>query len=299
MSKIGTIVELVGKAWARAADGAVRELVVGEQVKADETIILAAGALLRVQEGDGKDAPVFTIVGPEPTSPAIVAPHRDEAQAASDDLVKMVVRDAKSSDKAAEEGGEERAGDGFRFVQLVRIGEDVEAGAITPLTLARIKELIPPMELNWPHIDHAPEQWPHGTGGGNDAALNPSPDLLPETQVIAEDEVATGNVLANDSDPKGRPLQVTRFEVGGESYEAGETASIPGVGTIVIQADGSYVFTPVADWNGTVPTITYVVSSDGRNDGGSSTLDIEVTPVVDIVPDAIVTHAGDPVVTPV
>ncbi|MGE4409963.1 MAG: beta strand repeat-containing protein [Sphingobium sp.] len=128
---------------------------------------------------------------------------------------------------------------------------------------------------------------------------NAPPAPLPEQESTPEDTPLLGNVLDNDSDPDGDPLSVTQFVVNGETHAPGETASIPGVGTIVIQADGSYVFTPVADWNGTVPTVTYTVS-DG-NDGGSrsSTLDIKVTPVVDIAPDAIVTHAGDPVVTPV
>jgi hypothetical protein len=51
----------------------------------------------------------------------------------------------------------------------------------------------------------------------------------------------------------------------------------------------------VADWNGSVPQVTYTVS-DGRSNGlTTATLDITVTPVVDIHDDSATTHAGVPV----
>ncbi|MGI9375942.1 MAG: cadherin-like domain-containing protein, partial [Tsuneonella suprasediminis] len=57
--------------------------------------------------------------------------------------------------------------------------------------------------------------------------------------------------------------------------------TIAGVGTITIGSNGDYTFTPDANWNGTVPTITYTVS-DGE--GGSDTADLDI--VVDPVNDA-------------
>ncbi|WP_220741698.1 cadherin-like domain-containing protein, partial [Shewanella schlegeliana] len=47
-------------------------------------------------------------------------------------------------------------------------------------------------------------------------------------------------------------------------------------GSLVINEDGSYTFTPNDNWNGTVPVITYTT-----NTGESATLTIEVTPVDD------------------
>ncbi|WP_152619208.1 Ig-like domain-containing protein, partial [Shewanella sp. cp20] len=44
----------------------------------------------------------------------------------------------------------------------------------------------------------------------------------------------------------------------------------------VINADGSYTFTPNDNWNGSVPVITYTT-----NTGESATLTITVTPVDD------------------
>ncbi|HGX1859395.1 TPA: cadherin-like domain-containing protein, partial [Escherichia coli] len=80
----------------------------------------------------------------------------------------------------------------------------------------------------------------------------------------------------------------------GEIVTTPEDTAI-GVGALTVNRDGSYRFTPVADWNGTAPVVTYTVS-DG-NDGGTATalLVITVTPVVDVKDDRATTHAGDPV----
>ncbi len=100
--------------------------------------------------------------------------------------------------------------------------------------------------------------------------------LVADTNTIAEDSVATGNVLSNDSDIDNE-LAVATFKVGNTSYKAGDTATIDGVGTITIGADGAYTFTPVKDYNGEVPTIGYTT-----NTGSSSTLNVTVTPVNDV-----------------
>jgi len=100
--------------------------------------------------------------------------------------------------------------------------------------------------------------------------------LLADTNTVPEDTVAIGNVLANDSDVDN-VLSVTSFTVGGTTYTAGQTATLAGVGTLTIAADGSYAFTPATNWNGTVPQATYTT-----NTGSTSTLDINVTPAIDL-----------------
>lgn len=108
----------------------------------------------------------------------------------------------------------------------------------------------------------------------------------------AEDTPATGNILSTLSDPDNDPLVVSDFTINNTTWRAGQRATLPDVGTFIISASGDYTFTPVADWNGKVPTI-HVTVSDG-NPGGtnSASLDISVTPVVDIADDAATTHAG-------
>ena len=73
---------------------------------------------------------------------------------------------------------------------------------------------------------------------------------------------------------KGRS-SVTGFTVDGSVYTAGQTATMAGVGTLVINANGSYTFTPAVNYNGPVPVATYTLS-DGES-SNSSTLTIGIT----------------------
>ena len=73
---------------------------------------------------------------------------------------------------------------------------------------------------------------------------------------------------------------MVNFTVGGTQYQAGETATIANVGTLAIGANGTYTFTPDANYNGSVPTVSYTVT-DGSGSNVTSTLTISVTPVDD------------------
>ncbi|WP_220757710.1 VCBS domain-containing protein, partial [Shewanella colwelliana] len=95
--------------------------------------------------------------------------------------------------------------------------------------------------------------------------------LANDSNTIAEDTIATGNVLDNDSDIDS-DLSVVSFTVNGETVAAGTTVEVEG-GSLVINADGTYTFTPNDNWNGSVPVITYTT-----NTGESATLTITVTP---------------------
>ncbi|WP_178123517.1 Ig-like domain-containing protein, partial [Pseudomonas sp. JG-B] len=98
--------------------------------------------------------------------------------------------------------------------------------------------------------------------------------LAADTNTVTEDNPATGNVLGNDSDVDNT-LTVASFSINGVpgTFTAGSSAVIAGVGTLTIAANGNYTFTPVANWNGDIPQVTYTT-----NTGSSSTLDITVTP---------------------
>ena len=116
---------------------------------------------------------------------------------------------------------------------------------------------------------------------------NPAPDAKDDTVTVAEDTVLTGNVLTGatgghvpDVDPDGDPLVVVHYTVAGQTYLAGATAVIAGVGTLILNGNGDYTFTPAADWNGTVPAVTYAIS-DGDGGADTAVLNITVTPVND------------------
>ena len=111
---------------------------------------------------------------------------------------------------------------------------------------------------------------------------NDRPVAKADVETTLEDTPVSGNVLANDIDVDGpAALTVTGFTVEGVSgtFSAGQTAIIPGVGTLVINSNGSYTFTPAANYNGPVPICAYSVT-DGVS-SASSTLSITMTPVND------------------
>ena len=123
--------------------------------------------------------------------------------------------------------------------------------------------------------------------------VNEAPKPIADSKTVNEDFVPpsnawTGNVLNNDSDPdRNTSLKVSQIEVNGTTYQLDQpymrtnsrTLAINGVGTLLILANGNYDFTPVKDWNGSVPTITYTVTDGALT--ATSTLNITVTPVND------------------
>jgi hypothetical protein len=112
-----------------------------------------------------------------------------------------------------------------------------------------------------------------------------------ETNTVTEDTTlavadgATGDLLANSSDGDGDALTITQFVVDGDAtvYSAGSTATIAGVGALTIHGNGSYSFTPAANYTGAVPVATYTVS-DGSGGTDTSTLELSITPAAQ--PDA-------------
>ncbi len=115
--------------------------------------------------------------------------------------------------------------------------------------------------------------------------VNDPPIIVDDHANGAEDTTVTGNVLGNDSDPDSDPLTVTGFSVDGDptNYLPGETATIPGVGTISLGSNGDFIFIPAPNFDGPVPNILYT-ASDGHGGTGQATLTITITPADDFVP---------------
>lgn len=111
-------------------------------------------------------------------------------------------------------------------------------------------------------------------------------DILNTPPVAMTDKASTllntplsGNVLANDSDAEHDVLHVTSVTVDGVHYVPGDTIDLQGAGTLVVNSDGSYRFTPATGWSGFVPTVSYTIS-DGNVDGTSSSeLHLLVSPI--------------------
>jgi T1SS-143 domain-containing protein len=120
--------------------------------------------------------------------------------------------------------------------------------------------------------------------GAINALLTVDPQNAPplaanDSASTPEDTPVSGNVLGNDADVDGDALTVTQFEVGGNTYAAGTVATLAGVGTLTIGANGDFSFTPVANYHGPVPVATYTITDGKATD--NATLSLTVTPVND------------------
>ena len=108
--------------------------------------------------------------------------------------------------------------------------------------------------------------------------VNEAPVANPDTVAHNEDTQVTGNVLSNDTDVDGNTLTVVKFTMNSINYNAGTTATLSNIGSIVVNTNGSYAFTPLVNYNGSFTLA--VTISDGIKTS-TSPLTITTTPVND------------------
>src|SRR5262249_53289120 len=117
----------------------------------------------------------------------------------------------------------------------------------------------------------------------NVAAVNDAPVAQNDTAATNEDTPVTGNVLANENRKSGNDGR--RVLVSG-----------PTRGSLTLNADGSFTYTPSANYNGT-DSFTYK-ANDGTADSNVATVNIKVAPVNDVPVaqnDAAATNEDTPV----
>lgn len=124
------------------------------------------------------------------------------------------------------------------------------------------------------------------TIGVTAASTSQAPTASGDAYTVAEDGLLTvdaeAGILANDSDPDGDALTA-------------QLTSSPSGGTLVLNADGSFTYTPNADFFGT-DSFTYVVD-DGWEDSSPASATIAVVAVDDAplaADDAYKAAAGEP-----
>ncbi len=120
---------------------------------------------------------------------------------------------------------------------------------------------------------------------------NDAPVANPDTFAGQEDAQITGNVLLNDSDIDSANLVVADGD--GVAGNGLSPVAGPSKGTVVLNADGTFVYTPVADFHGT-DSFTYRIS-DGAGGLHEAQVTLTVAPVRDIVADAATTNEDTPV----
>ena len=113
-----------------------------------------------------------------------------------------------------------------------------------------------------------------GNGGSDTAtvnitvnAVNDAPDAVADNASVDEDNSVNINVLANDSDVEGDPLDVT-------------TTTSPSNGSVVVEANDTITYTPDAHFNG-VDSFDYTVI-DGNGGVSVATVTVTVNSINDI-----------------
>jgi len=120
----------------------------------------------------------------------------------------------------------------------------------------------------------------YSNGSTAEATTDLNVTVINETLVTLDEDSSgsNGNVFDDtSSNPTVESFQIDSDGDGVvETYNAGDTVTISGVGELTLEGDGSYSFTPVADWSGLVPLVTYEAEGVSQN-----LLNIQVTPVSD------------------
>ena len=90
----------------------------------------------------------------------------------------------------------------------------------------------------------------------------------------------SGSLLTGTSSPDG-PVTIKSYSITGLSgpFTLGTEYSISGKGSLQVNSDGTYSFTPVDGYFGVIPTINYT-TTDGSGLDDSSTLTLNVKPIV-------------------
>ncbi|WP_254203212.1 retention module-containing protein [Aeromonas sp. FDAARGOS 1418] len=281
IDKTVVVSSVEGNVQILLADGSSRPLQPGEILQPGARLNIADDAKLMLAPYDDKPAegngvPAGTEMPPEGQSSSSVANHQQGSPEVSPEIAALQQSilqgvDPTKNFEASAAGGAPAAGGGGGiggvagasgnggFVVIDRIGDATIAEA--------------------------------GFDTGYDTLIDQNvlqeDDLLPENQlddqdesaVTQEDQAISGNVLDNSNNPDG-PLDTSVISYSWGSNQgiaAGVESTLDGIGTLIINADGSYTFTPALNYTGPVPAVNYTVT-DG-DDTNDATLTITITPV--------------------
>ena len=281
IDKTVVVSSVEGNVQILLADGSSRPLQPGEILQPGARLNIADDAKLMLAPYDDKPAegngvPAGTEMPPEGQSSSSVANHQQGSPEVSPEIAALQQSilqgiDPTKNFEASAAGGAPAAGGGGGiggvagasgnggFVVIDRIGDATIAEA--------------------------------GFDTGYDTLIDQNvlqeDDLLSENQlddqdesaVTQEDQAISGNVLDNSNNPDG-PLDTSVISYSWGSNQgiaAGVESTLDGIGTLIINADGSYTFTPALNYTGPVPAVNYTVT-DG-DDTNDSTLTITITPV--------------------
>ncbi|PKM00892.1 MAG: hypothetical protein CVV19_01620 [Gammaproteobacteria bacterium HGW-Gammaproteobacteria-9] len=194
MNTLATVVTLIGRAWAVTADGQRRELEVGDRLRGDEMLVTEPGARVDLDFGNNQ---VLTFLGEQQQN---IGEAIEFAQAELPPSAPRPAAEGRQQPQAqpAQADGEP---EGHKFVQLVRINEIIEADGITPLTVARIQEVLRPLGMSLPERVYDLDEWREHRGGDEryeDAPAARHPGLTVELQGAGPDGIYSEAEIGTD-----------------------------------------------------------------------------------------------------
>ncbi|WP_227368029.1 retention module-containing protein [Halomonas sp. M20] len=323
---IATVLSVIGQVWARSADGNLRVLRAGDALLEGEEVQTSDSGSVRLEFTDASSL----MVGPDETLFLQEGMSLDEAQDAVDlnDNIEALLTTLEQSDEdllnvlpsptaGPGDGGSDGGGGSHSFVRLERINESLEPLSFSATgTQADTRELprgdavdtfgdqtIADDDIALSDDTEIIDDTESGNGSNSDGddnspgVANRAPNAVGDTASGPEDTQPTGNVLDNDSDQDGNSLSLIGFSIDGVDYAAGDTVELEDIGSLVIENDGNYIFTPIENWNGQVPAVSYTVTDGELTD--TSELNLTVTAVNDapVAQDDSVTGDEDAVIT--
>jgi VCBS repeat-containing protein len=110
---------------------------------------------------------------------------------------------------------------------------------------------------------------------------NPAPTPVDDAFSADKNTAITGNVLTNDTDPDGDVLHIDTTPV-----------QIPANGTLVLNADGSFVYTPNTNFHGTDTFQYRVIDADGGAATATVTLTVNQTNLAPVIAGTIAAQTG-------
>lgn len=149
---------------------------------------------------------------------------------------------------------------------------------VAPVVLETTTEPVARMETTPTTIDRSEQTVSEDRDFG--VGMNYEPIAFPDTVTTREDQALSGQLVATDADQDA--LSYALADDGG-----------PANGSVTLNADGSYLYTPDPDFSGT-DEFTFSVS-DGKGGVTQSTISIQVTPVAAVPSLAVndISVAGD------
>lgn len=315
MSSIVAVVKsVVGQVVALSPEGVQRLLIEGDRLLRGEEVLTGQQGMVSLQLTDGQNIELghdsqwsanLQVATAERTETASANPTDDpsveelqQAIAAGADPTEELAATAAGPGSAAGAGGAGGIGGGHSFVLLDSVGGSLQAevGFATQsiafdAPAGNEREVINDLTETPEQTSTTPEQPP----------VNDAPLAVADSFSLSEGGSLSGNLLSNDSDPEGDALSITGLSLTllpFISLPIGSPVNIPLVGSLQVNANGDFSFTPLPNYSGPVPSFTYTVS-DGSS-SSTATFGISIEPVndapINVLPEAQITAEDTPLV---